>query len=54
MESIDAERLRKTFEIVEMLTQLNIANDAAGHPEKTVSELRRRFRRRMRAAKDRH
>jgi len=53
MRSPEAERLRKTFELTEMLVQLNIANDAATHPEKTGDELRRRFWRRMRAVKDR-
>lgn len=53
MQSTEAERLQKTFELTEMLVKLNIANDATAHPDKTPSQLRLRFWRRMRAAKDR-
>ena len=53
MQSREARQLKKAFELTEMLIKLNIANDATAHPEKTEGELRRRFWRRMRAAKDR-
>lgn len=54
MGSREARRLKKTFELTELLIRLNIAADATTHPEKSPAELRRRFQRRMRAAKDRH
>ncbi len=41
------------FELTEMLIKLNIAADALVYPNKSQAELRRRFQRRMRAAKDR-
>jgi len=53
MESREARQLKKAFELAAMLIKLNIAADATAHPEKSPTELRRRFGRRMRAAKDR-
>ncbi|MDA3950923.1 MAG: hypothetical protein PF508_17075 [Spirochaeta sp.] len=53
MQSREAVQLKKAFELTEMLIRLNIAADATAHPEKSQGELRRRFGRRMRAAKDR-
>ncbi len=52
--SPEAHRLKQMFELTELLTKLNIAADATAHPDASQAELRRRFQRRMRAAKDRH
>ncbi|MEX2444291.1 MAG: hypothetical protein WD492_11830 [Alkalispirochaeta sp.] len=51
--SHETERLKKMFELTEMLIKLNIAADATAHPDTSQAELRRRFQRRMRATKDR-
>ena len=53
MYSPEVQRLNTMFELTEMLIKLNIAVDAKDHPEKSETELRRRFVRRMRSVKDR-
>jgi hypothetical protein len=53
MQSIEALRLKKAFELTEMLIRLNIAADATAHPDRSSTELNRRFQRRMRIMKDR-
>ncbi|MFW5828496.1 MAG: hypothetical protein ACOCU4_10400 [Alkalispirochaeta sp.] len=52
--SPEAHRLKQMFELTELVVKLNIAADATAHPDASQAELRRRFQRRMRAAKDRH